>query len=315
MEDTVLVYLITGFLDSGKTTLLKETLTDPDFNEDGAVSLIIQLEEGEVEITPDFLEENNAYLEVIDDISELTYERLCELNDQYQPMQVFIEYNGTQSLNDFLDTKSPKGWTLVQIITTVDASTFGNYIINMRSMMFEQARYSDLIIFNRCDDTTKKSMLRGNMKAINRAAQIIYEDVNGNVNTLMDDDLPFDLNAPLIDISDDDYGLWYMDCAEHPEKYNGKKVRLRAMYVEPIRHLQHSLIIGRRAMVCCEDDTSMIALSVTGLNPKELSIGEWIEVEGELKMVNTTSGNPTVVLYASSCKRIPPLADEFVYFS
>ena len=82
MEDTVLVYLITGFLDSGKTTLLKETLTDPDFNEDGAVSLIIQLEEGEVEITPDFLEENNAYLEVIDDISELTYERLCELNDQ-----------------------------------------------------------------------------------------------------------------------------------------------------------------------------------------------------------------------------------------
>ena len=41
--------------------------------------------------------------------------------------------------------------------------------------------------------------------------------------------LPFDIDAPLIDICDDDYGLWYMDAMDNPKKYNGKKGRFRAV--------------------------------------------------------------------------------------
>ena len=41
------VYLITGFLESGKTTFINETISDPEFSQ-GERTLLICCEEGEV---------------------------------------------------------------------------------------------------------------------------------------------------------------------------------------------------------------------------------------------------------------------------
>ena len=46
------VYLFTGFLESGKTTFIKETLGDPRFN-NGQRTLILLCEEGETELELD----------------------------------------------------------------------------------------------------------------------------------------------------------------------------------------------------------------------------------------------------------------------
>lgn len=311
----VLVYLITGFLDSGKSSLIQETLNDPDFMADGNKSLILCMEQGEIEFTDEYLKSKKAEIEYFDSADELDTARMIELDQEYSPNQVFIEWDGMTPVVELLNRQMPRNWQLIQIITTIDASTFGLYITNMRSIMFETARFSDLIIFNRCSSETKKSMLRGNIKAINRSAQIIYEDVNGVVNQLADDDLPFDLNAPIIDVSDDDYGLWYMDAAENPPKYDGKKVRLRGRYAQNLPGYKQSFVLGRNAMVCCEQDTSLIGITVTGVKIEQLKLNQWVEVEGTIKTIDDDYGRQTCVLYAEAIRHYPKPEDEYVYFS
>ena len=52
------VYLFTGFLESGKTSFINETLSDPKFYKDGDRTLLLLCEEGEEEYDMDILKEN-----------------------------------------------------------------------------------------------------------------------------------------------------------------------------------------------------------------------------------------------------------------
>ena len=82
----------------------------------------------------------------IENESDLTYEYLCELHRQYRPQRVMIEFNGMWSVTAFLDVEYPLEWLLVQIMTTIDASSFALYVsisllskapeIMMKSPMF-----------------------------------------------------------------------------------------------------------------------------------------------------------------------------------
>ena len=209
----------------------------------------------------------------------------------------------------------PSFWPLVQILTTVDATTFEIYINAMRSMLFEQLRWSDTIIVNRCTEDMSGSMLRGNIKAINKRAQIYYEGAFGEPVNLKNGLLPFDLNADVIDISDDDYGLWYMDAVENPRKYDGKEIIIRGMYAENIPGYNQTFILGRRAMVCCAQDTSLCGLTVTNVKIWEMKIGDWVEVQGKLKVIPMEGGGETVVLYADRIARYEKPAEEYVTFS
>lgn len=310
------VYLFTGFLDSGKTTLIKDTLKDKDFMAGIERTLIICLEQGEEKYDEAFLDEHNAFIEFLDASTQLTVEKLTELDTIYHPSQIFIEYNGTESVSETLLEKMPDFMPLVQILSTVDAQTFEIYVNAMRSMIFEQLRWSDTIIVNRCTEDISGSMIRGNIKAINKRAQIFYEGPFGQPAKLKNGLLPFDMNAPVIDVKDDDYGLWYMDALESPDKYDGKEIILRGMYAEKIAGYRQTLVLGRRAMVCCAQDTSLCGLTVTGVKLDQLKIGDWIEVQGTLKTVPYEDGiNKTVVLYANRVARYPAPKDEFVYFS
>lgn len=309
------VYLFTGFLDSGKTTLIMDTLNDEQFMEGISRTLIICLEQGETEYTNEFLDAHNAFIEFLDASTELTVGRMQEWDTLYHPDQVFIEYNGSESVSDTLLGGMPDYWPLVEILTTVDASTFPNYIANMRSLMFEQLRWSDVVICNRCTPDTPGSLLRGNIKAINKRAQIFYEGAFGEQVTLKSGTLPFDLSAPVLDIKDDDYGLWYMDAADNPDKYAGKKVILRGMYADDLPGYKQTFILGRRAMVCCEADTSLCGLTVTGVKIWEMHKGMWVEVEGTLKPVPVEGGGKTLVLYAEKIRPYDAPSDPFVYFS
>ena len=309
------VYLFTGFLDSGKTTLIKDTLNDPGFMEGTDRTLILCFEQGENSYDEKFLDEHNAFIEFFDASTELTPEKMHELDTIYHPDQVFIEYNGTEVVSETLLKEMPPFWPLVQILTTVDATTFELYINAMRSMLFEQLRWSDTIIVNRCTPDMSGSMLRGNIKAINRRAQIYYEGAFGEPVELKNGLLPFDINADVIDISDDDYGLWYMDTAENPDKYDGKHIIIRGMYAENIPGYKQTFVLGRRAMVCCAQDTSLCGITVTNVKIWEMQIGDWVEVEGKLKTIPVEGGGKTVVLYADRIARYEKPADEYVTFS
>ncbi len=275
------VYLFTGFLDSGKSTFIQDTLRDPQFHNQEK-TLLLLCEEGEVEFDPVVMADYQVDIVSIENESDLTYEYLCELHRQYRPQRVMIEFNGMWSVTAFLDVEYPLEWLLVQIMTTIDASSFALYMNNMRSLIYEQAVHSELIIFNRCDDSVKKSFLRGNIKAINKGAQIIYESVDGKINQLADDILPFDKNGDVITIRPEDYGLWYMDIMEKPQSYEGKSVIFEAQVVEVDHQQQDIFLIGREAMVCCAEDIQMIGFIVHYANSIKLKSGQWLSLQAKV---------------------------------
>ena len=309
------IYLFTGFLDSGKTTVIKDTLEDPTFNSDNPTTLIICLEQGEEEYDEDYLKANNADIEYLDSSVYLTNKKFKELYAMYKPSQIFIECNGMESITELVTKDLDPMFTIVQIITTIDATTFTSYMNNMRSYMYEQIRYSDLIIFNRFKPNSSKNALRGSIKAVNKKAFIAYEGEYGQSVELQKEELPFDINAEPIDILDDDYGIWYMDALEDPAKYSNKKIILRGMYLERLEGYNNSFIFGRKAMVCCGNDLQDISLTVTGVKVDQMHLNDWLEIEGTLKLVDIDNENQTLILYASRAQFYNQPIEPLVYFS
>ncbi|NLC96356.1 MAG: hypothetical protein GX675_02155 [Erysipelotrichaceae bacterium] len=309
------IYIITGFLDSGKTSLIKESMEDPEFSDDNFKTLIIQFEEGEESFSDKWLEKYNCSIVQLDSSINLDLQTMQLLQDTFKPQQIFIEYNGLESLSELITRDLLKEWVIVQILTTIDASTFLTYMNNMKSYMYEITKYSNAIIFNRVDDSISKTQLRNNIKVVNREAQIVYINKNGEPEEFTMDDLPFDINSELIDINDNDYGLWYMDAIENIENYNGKDIRLRGMFMEKIPGLQHSFILGRLAMVCCADDMQPIGITVTGVNIQQMKLNNWYEVVGTLKMIDRGDNSNTLVIYAKNVKTYDKPEYELVSFS
>ena len=309
------VYLITGFLDSGKTTLIKESLQDPEFSEDNHKTLIIQFEDGEVSFDEKWLTNHNCTLVSLDSSVYLTLEKMQELTDTFEPKQIFIEFNGLESVSELLSREIHDDWIIVQFITTIDASTFISYMNNMKSYMYEIARYTQTIIFNRVDDSISKTQLRNNIKVINREAQIVYINKDGEPENYTMEDLPFDTNLQVINISDDDYGVWYMDAIENVDKYDEKDIILRGMFIERIPTLEHSFILGRQAMVCCADDLQQIAITVTGVNVSQMKLNDWYEVSGTLRKIDRGDDTYTLVIYAKNVCTYPKPEYEYVSFS
>ncbi len=82
-----------------------------------------------------------------------------------------------------------------------------------------------MVVFNRCDEDSKRAEWRRSIKAVNRRAQIIFEMKDGSIapdeNT--EEDLPYDVNADIIELEDEDFGIWYVDASDMPDRYVGKK--------------------------------------------------------------------------------------------
>lgn len=141
-----------------------------------------------------------------------------------KPERIIIEYNG---MWNFKNMKLPWHWRVEQQITTIDASTFTMYFTNMKSLLAEMLRASEMIIFNRCDGIEDLNSYKRNVKAINQQADIIFEDSNGEIDEIFEEDLPFDLNSDPIVLDDMGYGIWYIDSLDHLDRYVGKMCSLQ----------------------------------------------------------------------------------------
>ena len=309
------VYIFCGFLESGKTTLIQTTLKDEGFNE-GEKTLLLVFEEGIEEYDSKFLKETNTNVEYFDDLSQLNTDILRELDNKYTPHRVMVVFNGTWNIDDFLDIEMPLDWIVVQILSTIDASTFTNYINNMRTFMFNVINPADVIVFNRCDEDTKKAYLRTNVKSINKGAQIIYEMKDGTISPMTDEEMPFDLRTDVIEINDDDYGLWYMDALDNARKYDGKTVVIQGRVMRRMEDPDDIYVIGRKAMVCCAEDTQLIGYMVKSKHAEQMVDGDWLQLKAKMHVVYDEEYRGEVpMLEEISYKRIPPLKEELVYFS
>ena len=112
MAQDIPVYLFTGFMDSGKTTLVEETLFENNFG-DGSKGIIIMCEDGEKEYDEAKLATINFKLVTVEEEEDFTPAKLQKIQDTYQPEQIFIEYNGTWGMDKLLEAKMPEGWVIV----------------------------------------------------------------------------------------------------------------------------------------------------------------------------------------------------------
>ncbi len=306
------VYVFSGFLDSGKTQAIKETLYNPRFNE-GEASLILCFEQGDVEYDEKFLKFTNSQVLYMDSINELTIDKQKQIDKQYKGIErIFIELNGMEDDNILYQTGFISNWELAQTLTTIDASKFNLYLTNMRQFLYNHVVNAEVIILNRSDGCDKR-FLRNNLKSINQYAELIYEDKDGNVSNKIEDEL-FDVSKDL-DISDMDYGLWFMDAVDNPMKYDGKNITIKVKYAGTIDDEQNVLIMGRKAMVCCANDITDIALPCIGLKEKDIDKNKYYTLQGVGHVVENDEGMKICALRVRSCKEAEAPKDELVTFN
>ena len=311
------IFLFTGFLESGKTTFIADTVCNTNFC-DGEESVIVMCEEGEVEYSTSQLEDHNTHVVLVDEFEELNMDFWNKLREDYHPTQVLVEYNGMWNTDDFINLPKPAGWECVQILTTIDATKFKYFVnnTNMRSLLYQHCYRSDVIIINRMEEGAKKSPFRNNIRAMNPQCQIIYELKDGTVDNNMNEELPYDYKPHDLVVEDHDFGVFCYDMMEHPERYDKKHIRIKGKFIGKDSVQKDGFILGRYAMVCCEQDTSLIGLICISKEYREKLIpDEWIIVEGDTHLVyDEEYGQNICVLDVTKLEGTKPLDYEYVTF-
>ena len=278
------VYLFLGFLESGKTKFIQETLEDPRFAS-GEKTLLLVMEEGEEEYeTIKFADAEKVDYALIDDKSKLTEEYLTKLQVETGAERIVVEYNGMWALEDFFNAM-PEGWMINQIMTFFDSNTFLNYNANMRQLVYDKVENTQLVVFNRFDDTMDKMSFHKIIRGITRRADIVYEGVDGKAEfDDIEDPLPFDVNAPIITIEDRDYAFFYRDMTEDVESYVGKTVKFKALVARDNRLAPTEIVVGRHVMTCCADDIQYCGFACTLPESMNLQTRDWITVTGTIQL-------------------------------
>ena len=281
------VYMFVGFLESGKTKFIQETFEDERFDT-GENTLLLVMEEGVEEYDEGKFAVQNVSIANIDDKADLTEEKLTALQLEYGATRVVVEYNGMWLLEDFFKAM-PEGWMINQLMTFFDTNTALNYNANMRQLVFDKIENTQMVVFNRYSAKVDKMDLHKLVRGITRRADIVYEYEDGKADfDDIEDPLPFDVNAPVIEIEDRDYAFFYRDLAENMENYIGKTVKFKGVVATDKRLPEANIVIGRHIMTCCEDDIQYSGLACVLPKSMDLQTRDWLEITAKIEFVKHT---------------------------
>lgn len=276
------VYLFLGFLESGKTKFIQETLEDPRFAT-GEKTLLLIMEEGELEYDESrFAGKENVKVITLESQSDMTTENLAAWQLEFGAERVVVEYNGTWLLDDFFSAM-PEGWMINQVMTFFDARTFLNYNANMREFTYDKIQSTQLVVFNRFEDGMDKMQFHKTVRAISRRCDIVYEKADGTATfDDIEDPLPFDVNADVIVIEDKDFAFFYRDLVENMEAYIGKTVKFKGIVATDNRLEKQDVVVGRHVMTCCVDDIQYCGIACVLPTEMQLKTKDWISVTGKI---------------------------------
>ncbi len=273
------VYAFAGFLDAGKTRFMNNILADG-FARDER-TLLLCCEEGENAYDPKVL--RNVTVLTVEDREDLTAQFLARCEKEHRPEQVLIEYNGMWPLEPLCRELLPKNWVLYQIMTIVDARSFDVYVKNMGQLMMEKVLNADMLVFNRCTPELAEQLRKRNLRMVNRRADMYLEYADGRSEEyLTGDECPFDLTQEVIEIPDDDFGVWYVDVTDHPERYEGKKVHVKLVMCHS-KQFPGVCCPGRFAMVCCAQDVQFLGLIAQGAGIEGHQDRDWLDAVAQVK--------------------------------
>ena len=282
MPNTIPMYVFTGFLESGKTKFIQETLEDERFNA-GEKTLLLVFEEGEEEYDLSVYPYQHVYPEVIDQ-EAVTTEELSQLFKKHHCERVVVELNGMLQVGPFYQ-KMPEDWQIAQEVMFADANTFLSYNQNMRQLTVDKLAGAELVVFNRMAPGTDVMEYHKIARAVNRRVNILYEYTDGTTKQDdIEDPLPFDLNAPVVKIEDKDYALFYRDITEEPDKYKGKTVEFKGQVARLRKEKEGMFAPGRFVMTCCEADITFMGLPCRFVGAEGLKARSWVMVKAEVEV-------------------------------
>ena len=274
------VYAFTGFLDSGKTKFIQETFEDERFNA-GERTLLLVLEEGEEEYDFSTYPHQNVFLEVVDQ-ETVTTKQLAALAKKHKVERVVAELNGMQQVGD-LYMRFPEDWIVAQEVMFADSTTIMAYNANMRNLVMDKLVGAQMVVFNRMEKGSDVMPFHKLARAANRKIDILYDYTDGTTEfDEIEDPLPFDINAPVIEVKDQDFAIWYRDMTEEPEKYNGKTVHFKAQVAMLRRDKDNMFAPGRFVMTCCVDDIQFCGIPCRYNRAKELESRSWVMVTAKI---------------------------------
>ena len=316
-KNEIPVYLFMGFLDSGKTSFIQDTLEEDYFN-NGDKTLLIACEEGEEGYDDQILEDSNTTIVYVDDEEDLSKEYFQELIDTHRPERILIEHNGMWSIEKLCLAMEGTPMMIYQTIVMVNAETFDLYMNNMRSLAVEMFKIGEMIIFNRCTKDTPRATYRRSIKAVNRRAQVMFE--SGEDLGEEEEALPFDVEGDEIVLEDEDFGIWFVDAGERPDVYRGKTITMKTLVFKSVRFPKGTFVPGRHAMTCCADDIQFIGYLCHTNHAKSSTLKAiknkmWIMLTAEIRYeYNDQYGEEGPVLYAKRIESAEKPEDPLIYF-
>lgn len=308
-DDMIPVFLINGFLEAGKTKFLQFTMSQEYFRTEGKTLLIV-CEEGDTEYDEELLKETGTTAVYLEDFRQMTPDYLTELELLNNPERVLIEWNGMWNQDEL---KLPKDWAIYQQITILDGSTLNLYLANMKPLLGAMLRGSELVICNRCDGVSDEVLTayRRTIRAMCQKGQLVLEDEEGEIQQeMLEEDLPYDVNAPVIRIEPEDFGLWYFDCMDVPSRYEGKTVEFTGMVLKSPEFPKNYFVPGRMAMTCCEADMTFLGYICKAREARNLETKQWVRVRARIEYEEWQDyGGVGPVLYAESVEPAKGIRD------
>ena len=82
------------------------------------------------------------------------------------------------------------------------------------------------------------------------------------------------------------------------------------------KKIPNGFILGRTAMVCCEQDTSLVGLVCLSELAQQIIPEEWIKVEGKIYLTYDDDMQQDMpILHVQQLSICDALTDEYVYFT
>ena len=315
-QEPIPVYLFLGFLESGKTKFIQETLEDKRFNT-GEKTLLLIFEEGIEEYdTSRFVKNNSVEIRNIESKEEMTIANLARLAMETKAERVVVEYNGMWNASDFFQNM-PQNWAVAQVMFFVDSTTFLNYNANMRSLVVDKLNLCELVVFNRFDKSYDVQEFHKIVRGVSRRTEICYEYNNGQVAyDDIEDPLPFDVEAENIVIKDEDFALWYRDIMDDPGKYDGKTVTFKGLAAKNKKFPTGCFALGRHIMTCCVEDIQYCWFVTESADDSEIQDRGWIMVKAGIKVQKHKfyRGKGPVLRVMEMSKAAPPEKEVATFY-
>ena len=148
---------------------------------------------------------------------------------------------------------------------------------------------------------------------MNNAATILFENTDGTVDDgIRDEDLPWDMKADVIHVTDEQFGLFYVDSMDHPERYDGRTVSLTGQAWRRREFPKGFYYFAREAMTCCANDVAPCGWVCKGERTPDNKT--YFTLTARCKLVQGPEGQTALMLNELKCERAKAPRETLVTF-